>query len=265
MEYLVIGFIIMISAMLLFFRVIEPGYIALYNKPLYIHFYLFPKKLSKPQKEILQSEFMFYKKLSPKEKKYFEYRVANFISEYDFIAKEGLVLTDQMKVLIAATSTMLTFGMKNYLFNVFQRVIIYPEEYYSTIEEVYHKGEFNPRMRTLVFSWKHFLEGYRIDNDNHNLGLHEFAHVLNFQALKSNDTSMIIFKDMYKEIMEYIHQSQTANRFLESDYFRIYAYTNKFEFIAVILEHFFETPQQFKSEFPELYHKVELMINYKES
>lgn len=251
--------------MLLFFRVIEPGYIAIYNKPLYIHFYPFPKKLSQSQINILQNEFVFYKKLPQREKKYFEYRVANFISEYDFIAKEELVLTDQMKVLIAATSTMLTFGMKNYLFNVFQRVVIYPEEYYSTIEEVYHKGEFNPRMRTLVFSWKHFLEGFSIDNDNHNLGLHEFAHVLNFQALKSNDTSMVIFKDMYKEILEYIHNAENAKRFLESDYFRIYAYTNKFEFFAVILEHFFETPQQFKQEFPELYHKVELMINYKET
>nr|WP_300570013.1 zinc-dependent peptidase [Flavobacterium sp.] len=244
---------------------IEPGYIAIYNKPLYIHFYLFPKKLSESQINILQSEFMFYKKLSQREKKYFEYRVAEFISEYEFIGKEGVVVTDQMKVLIAATSTMLTFGMKNYLYEIFQRIIIYPEEYYSTVDEVYHKGEFNPRMRTLVFSWKHFLEGYSIDNDNYNLGLHEFAHALNFQALKSNDTSMIIFKDMYKEILEYIHHPENAKRFFESDYFRIYAYTNKFEFFAVILEHFFETPQQFKLKFPELFHKVELMINYKES
>ena len=263
MEYLGIGFIIVISVVLLFFRVIEPGYIAIYNKPLYIHFYPFPKKLSDLQQNILQNEFVFYKNLTQKEKKYFEYRVADFISEYEFIGKESLVVTDQMKVLIAATSTMLTFGMKNYLYEVFKRIIIYPEEYYSTIDEEYHKGEYNPRMRTLVFSWKHFLEGYRIDNDNHNLGLHEFAHALNFQALKSNDTSMIIFKDMYTEILEYIHRSENAERFMQSDYFRIYAYTNRFEFIAVILEHFFETPQQFKLKFPELYHKVELMINHK--
>lgn len=264
MEYLVTCLIMIISATLLFFRVIEPGYIAIYNKPLYVHFYPFPKKLSDAQKNILQNEFVFYRKLDMKEKKYFEHRVADFISEYEFIAKEGLVATDQMKILIAATSTMLTFGMKNYLYMVFERIIIYPEEYYSTIHEVYHKGEFNPRMRSLVFSWKHFLDGYGIDNDNYNLGLHEFAHALNFQALKSNNTSMAIFKDMYKEIMEDIHHPPNAKRLLESDYFRIYAYTNRFEFIAVILEHFFETPQQFKKEFPELYHKVELMINFKE-
>ncbi|WP_410603855.1 zinc-dependent peptidase, partial [Bacillus sp. SIMBA_008] len=48
------------------------------------------------------------------------------------------------------------------------------------------------------------------------------------------------------------------------EYFREYAYTNKFEFLAVILEHFFETPEIFKREFPELYLNVKTMINFKE-
>jgi Mlc titration factor MtfA (ptsG expression regulator) len=36
------------------------------------------------------------------------------------------------------------------------------------------------------------------------------------------------------------------------------------EFLAVILEHFFETPQVFKKEFPVLYGNVSDMINFKE-
>jgi Mlc titration factor MtfA (ptsG expression regulator) len=35
-------------------------------------------------------------------------------------------------------------------------------------------------------------------------------------------------------------------------------------FLAVILEHFFETPQVFKKEFPELYSNVRDMINFKD-
>jgi Mlc titration factor MtfA (ptsG expression regulator) len=49
-----------------------------------------------------------------------------------------------------------------------------------------------------------------------------------------------------------------------SNYFRFYAYTNQVEFLAVILEHFFETPQVFKKEFPELYSNVRDMINFKD-
>jgi Mlc titration factor MtfA (ptsG expression regulator) len=56
-------------------------------------------------------------------------------------------------VLIAATFVMLTFGMRHYLIDVFDKIIIYPQPYFSTIKE-YHKGEFNPGMKLLVFSWK---------------------------------------------------------------------------------------------------------------
>lgn len=264
MEDFLFIIVVVILIGLLFFRVFELGYIAFYNKPLYVHFYLFPKRLNRAQRNILKKDFVFYQKLRRKERKYFEYRVADFIEEYEFVGKENLVVTGEMKVLIAATSTMLTFGMKNYLYDVFERIIIYPQEYYSTVNEVYHKGEFNPRVKSLVFSWKDFQEGFQINNNNHNLGLHEFAHALNFQAMKSSNSSMLIFSDMFKEIMQDIHHPPNAKRLVESEFFRIYAYTNKFEFLAVVLEHFFETPAQFKQEFPELYHKVELMINFKE-
>ena len=64
--------------------------------------------------------------------------------------------------------------------------------------------------------------------------------------------------------MEQEKRPNNNKRLNESDYIRIYAYTNEFEFIAVILEHFFETPVQFKREFPELYEKVRSMINFSE-
>jgi MtfA peptidase len=263
-DFLVV-LVVLTCVVLLVFRVVERGYITFFNKPLYVHFYIFPKRLKRSQRAILKNEFVFYQKLPAKEKRYFEYRVADFISEYEFIGNEGLVVTDQMRVLIAATSTMLTFGLKNYLYDVFERIIIYPDEYYSRMSDEYHKGEFNPLVGVIAFSWKDFQKGYSINSDNHNLGLHEFAHALNFQAMRSNNTSMTIFSDMFSEIMQDIHHPPNAKRLVESEYFRIYAYTNKFEFLAVVLEHFFETPEQFKKEFPELYHKVELMINFTES
>ncbi len=64
--------------------------------------------------------------------------------------------------------------------------------------------------------------------------------------------------------MEQVKYPANYNRLLQSNYFRIYAYTNEFEFVAVILEHFFETPERFKEEFPHLYEKVKVMINFTE-
>ncbi|MEQ3691898.1 MAG: zinc-dependent peptidase [Flavobacterium sp.] len=244
--------------------VVEPIYAFIFRKPIYVHFYPFPKKLSLIQLNILHNQFEFYKKLSSKDKIYFEHRVSNFLKKYPFYGKEGLVITEEMRVLIAATAIMLTFGMRNYFFTVIDKILVFPDVYYSSMNDNYHKGEFNPRMKAIVFSWKHFMEGYEISNDNLNLGLHEFSHVLHFEGLKKNDTSATIFSVTYSEIMEQVKYPPNYKKLIESNYFRIYAYTNEFEFIAVILEHFFETPSQFKSEFPLLYEKVKVMINYTE-
>jgi Mlc titration factor MtfA (ptsG expression regulator) len=49
---------------------------------------------------------------------------------------------------------------------------------------------------------------------------------------------------------------------MTSKYFRKYAFTNQFEFLAVAIENFIETPQDFRSEFPEIYGKVRQMLNF---
>lgn len=256
--------LVLYVSFVLFRSIVEPAYAFFFRKPIYVHFYPYPKKLTKPQLKILESEFDFYQKLSPRLKKYFEHRVASFIEVYPFYGRDGLAITDQVKILIASTAIMLTFGMRTYLFAIIDKIIVYPDIYYSKSNDNYHKGEFNPRMKAIVFSWNHFLQGFEITNDNLNLGLHEFSHVLHFQGSLKKDTSATIFAVTYQEIMEQIKRPNNYKRLIESNYFRIYAYTNKFEFIAVILEHFFETPTQFKREFPELYEKVRSMINFSE-
>lgn len=125
-----------------------------------------------------------------------------------------------------------------------------------------HNGEFNPKYKAIVFSWQHFKEGIDADNDNLNLGIHEFAHALHLYGTKKQNNSAAIFASMYEQIRREVRRPANAKRLTESNYFRIYAFTNEFEFLAVILEHFFETPQTFQREFPELFLKVKRMINY---
>ena len=241
---------------------IEHYYLMIFNRPIYVHFYISQNQLSDSQRLLLANRIEFYVALSEQRKKYFEHRVATFIGSYQFIPKEDLVVSDEMKVMIAATAVKLTFGMRKYIIDVFDKIIIYPESYYSTVNDAWHKGEFNPRMKAIVFSWKDFLEGYDYSNDNLNLGLHEFAHAIHLHGLKNSDVSSLQFAKMYLQIRDYIENPEVAAKLIASDYFRIYAYTNHFEFIAVILEHFFETPLQFQAEHPELFEKVRKMINF---
>lgn len=247
------------------FRIIEPTYMLFFHKPLYLYFYLIPKKLTTNQRQVLVEEFPFYAKLSDRKKIYFEHRVKEFITHYQFIGKEELLVTAEMKIIIAGTYIMLTFGMRDYLVDLFKTIIIYPSVYFSNANQQYHKGEFNPMMKVVAFSWEDFVLGHKTANDNVNLGLHEFSHVLHISCLKSNNASAIIFFDEFNKVVDYYNDENLNKKLSENGYFREYAYQNQFEFIAVVLEHFFETPQVFQKEFPQLYQHVSSMINFEDN
>lgn len=248
--------------LIVIFTVLEELFMHIFKRPFYIHFYPRKKTITLQQESILRQEFPFYRSLSEKRQRYFMHRISKFIDHHEFIGKEDFIITEQVRVLVAATAIMLTFGMRKYLFPVVNKVIVYPSVYLSSISNEYHRGEFNPRVKAIVFSWEDFLKGYEIGNDNLNLGIHEFSHVVHYHGSKYEDSSAILFSRMYKNITTYFDRPGKREQLINSDYFRVYAYTNQYEFIAVLIEHYFETPQMFLKEFPELYCKVSLMLNH---
>ncbi|MDD7886593.1 zinc-dependent peptidase [Flavivirga sp. 57AJ16] len=246
------------------FKMVEMAYVLKYKKPLYNHFYIFLKQLEGPKKAILKNHFSFYKNLTDKEKKYFEHRVASFIKDKDFIGREGNRITDEMKVLVSATAVMLTFGFRDFYIGIISKIVIYPHKFYSHTNNAYHKGEFNPKLKALVLSWEDFVQGFHDGNDNLNLGIHELTHAIHINSMKERDVSAIIFSDSFKELSALFSENESLRDMLkESDYFRKYAFTNQFEFLAVAIENFMETPQEFQSQFPEVYNKIKQMLNFK--
>ncbi|WGH75171.1 zinc-dependent peptidase [Tenacibaculum tangerinum] len=243
-------------------NIIESFYVYFFNKPVFVHFYPIKKKLPKNKKVFLAESVAFYQKLTKKQKVYFEHRLAKFIRKYDFIERGNFEITPEMKVLIAASYIKLTFGMRKYLTSTFDKIIIYPTSFYSPITKLYHKGEFNPGLKTIVFSWEDFLLGDIVLNDNVNLGIHEFSHALTFHGRKSKDVSARIYHRLFEEITSFMDNSTNTETIRASGYFRDYALTNKLEFVAVIMEHFFETPEDLQQQFPQLYQKIQLMLNY---
>lgn len=245
------------------FYVTEIVYLRNYKKPLVVFANVNFLKLSDSRKHILTSNFHFYNRLKPKYKRYFEHRVAKLIFHYNFEGRD-IEVTEEMKVTISATYVMLTFGMREYLNPLFKRIVIYPDIYYSSQNDNYHKGEFNPRMECVVFSWKHFKEGIDITNDNLNLGLHEFTHAFHIYALKSDKATFVLFNESLQNLFRVVSKPEVKQRLIKSGFLRDYAYENQFEFVAVLLEYFFESPDEFKSRFPSIFLKVKHMINFNE-
>ncbi len=244
-------------------KMIEMGYVIRKKKPFYVHNPFFLKRLNPAQKYILENQFGFYKKLTPKHQRYFEHRLSSFIKDKHFIGREGLAVTDEMKVLISATAVMLTFGFRDFYIGLIGNIFIYPNEFYSVANDSYHKGEFNPKLQTLVLSWKDFMRGFENHTDNINLGIHEFAHAIHLNSIKERDVSSTIFSDSFKELTDLLsHEEELRKSLIESRYFREYAYTNQYEFVAVIIETFIESPSEFRSQFPKVYDKTKQMLNF---
>ncbi len=264
MVFLIIFFVGMAAIVLSrFYIYFEQLYADKYKKPFFVNYITFQNRLSKPQRHILERKFTFYLKLKPKEKTIFRHRVATFIKDKEFVAREGLELTDEVKTLISATAMMLTFGFKDYLVDLISTVVVYPKPFYSKTNDAMHKGEMNPQFGTIVFSWEDFKEGYDISNDNLNLGVHEFGHAIHLNSFKNDDISAMIFSDGFEDLKSYLKDNEPIRQeLIQSKYFRAYAYTNQFEFVAVLMENFIETPQEFKARFPEVYRYVKQMLNF---
>jgi Mlc titration factor MtfA (ptsG expression regulator) len=250
-----------------FWRFIETFWVEnISPKPFYNHVYFRKRKLSDSERFILKNQFSFYQKLSPKKQQYFEHRVHQYISKHKFEGRKGVYIDEQKKILISATAVMLTFGYRDYMLNTLDKFLIYPEVFYSNINKALHKGEFNPGYKAIIYSWEDFMDGYDISNDNFNLAIHELVHAMHFDYLRDSNESISssIFINQYHKLLQFLKNDELyKNNLVQSKYLRNYAFTNNFEFIAVLIEAFFETPLELRTQFPEIYHFVRKMLNYK--
>ncbi|MFA0961501.1 zinc-dependent peptidase [Roseivirga sp. BDSF3-8] len=212
----------------------------------------------KPEyKRILAESFPYYQKLPSRLKGKFERRVMSFILRKRFISrsKQIPVVTSEMKVLIAASAVQLTFGLPYVELIHFYKILIYSNDYYSHISRRYHKGETNPMHGIIVFSWNNFSHGL-FPHDGINLGLHEMAHALRLEnSIRNGEHNFLDsralshWEKLAAKKIAVIQQGD--NRFL-----RDYGGVNQEEFFAVSVEAFFEVPDAFLSNLPELYHAM---------
>ncbi|AEV31814.1 hypothetical protein Oweho_0801 [Owenweeksia hongkongensis DSM 17368] len=217
------------------------------------------RPLEEEYKRELEEHFLYYQNLSSTNKRKFETRVQAFIDGNDFIPRSYTHVNAEMKALIAGSAVQLTFGFEHLNLEHFRKILIYKDDYYSTITRKYHQGEVNTR-GLIVLSWKNFVEGYEKHDDGRNLGLHEMAHALRLENSIYNDEYEFIdnahiakFERMAEAEMKEIAAGNDV-------FFRKYAAANRHEFFAVAVENFFERSEGFKEYHPELYHTMSLLL-----
>lgn len=219
----------------------------------------FGKDLSPGYHQVLYSNLKFYRALPPSSQKLFRRRVRFFIKGRQFHGRHGLEVTEEMKVLLSASAIKLTFGLDHFVFDSFKNIFVYPEPYYSTTTGNMHKGETHP-VGAVVFSWKDFLHGIEDEEDNLNLGLHEFSHAFILELKKGNIPDELLMEH-FLELKKVIFNPRVRQAVLNHGYLREYGQENFMEFVAVCVESYFETPDQFRAQIPALYAHLCKMLN----
>lgn len=219
------------------------------------------RPLQEKYKQYLQAHNGYYQRLPAESKKRFEKKVRYFISNKRFIPRNITEVTDEMKALISASAVQLTFGLPDVTLFHFDKIVVYPNNYYSVINRQHHKGEVNPRFKAIVVSWHAFVEGYADPHDGINLGLHEMAHALKLENIIQNGEQHFFDLDEYTKWIELAGVEIKRIREGKDSIFRKYASVDEDEFFAVCMEVYFEQPHELFAYNTELYKTLSNLLH----
>jgi Mlc titration factor MtfA (ptsG expression regulator) len=215
--------------------------------------------LNYQERASLDYKIPFYKNMKPSLKRKFECSVKYFISKKSFEGRDGCIVTEDMKLMVAAAACQISFGHFPTIYEHFHRIIIYPDKYFSSSTQRYHLGEVQSN-GVIKLSWAAFTEGLRIKNDGIHVGFHEMAHALKIEDATLHDMEHCF---MDKQALHDFHKYSTERirNFVEHGFMRDYAFTNSEEFFAVSIEYFFEMPYQLRQNEPEVYSYLKRILN----
>lgn len=209
----------------------------------------------------LTKYFSYYRTLSQHWKSVFVERVIKFANSKWFVSQKGFEINNQVKAIISASAVQLTLGLENWRIGYFDTIILFSSDFKNEISGLKLKGETNLN-GFVSFSWKRFIDGYKIPNDNLNLGLHEFTHALRFNGVRGHESDDF-FDGYFPKWFSYANEEFKQLKSGGKSIFRKYGGTNINEFLSVVVEHFFESPTEFQRELPLFYSATALMLNQK--
>lgn len=194
-------------------------------------------------------------------------RMQVFIAEKPFIGCNGLVVTEAMRVVVAAQACLLLLGRGDGHFGNLRQVLMYPGAFLVDRVHTEAGGVLRDERQVLageswsqgqvVLSWDDVLAGAADAGDGRNVVVHEFAHQLDQADGQSNGAPPLprgMDAGRWARVLqaEFEHlQRQLANG--EDNLLGAYAATNPAEFFAVASEVFFEQGPLLAAARPALY------------
>jgi MtfA peptidase len=192
------------------------------------------------------------------------------LAEKPFIGCAGLIVTDEMRVLVAAQAALLLLNRRNDYFAALRQILIYPGAFLVDRSQADGHGLMHESRRALageswqqgqvLLSWADVLAGAANPEDGRNVVIHEFAHQLDQERGHANGAPWLGRRERYARWAAVLGREYTAlqDRLARGEPGVIDAYgaTDPAEFFAVVSEHFFEQPMLLASHHPALFSEM---------
>jgi Mlc titration factor MtfA (ptsG expression regulator) len=182
----------------------------------------------------------------------------------------GLVLTDEIRVTIAAQACLLQLRLPHDYYRNVQSVLVYPS---TVIPPEHHLRVFDLGgtpvkipvpivgqalgQGPVILVWDAVLHGARNPEQGHNVVYHEFAHKLDMLDGVADGTPPIADRDQFAKWVAVCSSEFLRLRRLTEEgrqtFLDSYGGTNEAEFFAVATEEFFDRPLILREQAPDLY------------
>lgn len=206
-----------------------------------------PPKLDEKIQQLLMNHHSFYQKLDLEQRKKFRDRMALFILAKDFEPQGPSLVPEDIKAAVASAAVQLTFGMHEYLFPKFEKIIIYakpfPSPQYPTR---FHASEIYTEDGVLLFSAEQLMQGFVHSQSYFNLAMYEFARVMQFQHPHWP----------FPELGEADWPKLEAIGGFSKDWITQWINLSDPNITAAFITHYFTFPEKFQEKLPDLYGQI---------
>jgi Mlc titration factor MtfA (ptsG expression regulator) len=199
---------------------------------------------------ILAHRYDHYDRLPESLRPAFEGQIQAFLAEKR-ITGVGVAVTDELRVLVAASAATLSLAWDAYPWDQLAEVLLYPEDFardYS-FDSPELAGQAHP-WGMVILSVPSLQQSFDHPDDGFHVGLHEFAHLLDkwrtpFDLMISGVDARREWTGLAAREMELIRQGRSV--------IDPYGMESPVEFLAVAVEAFFERPLALRRGHAEVY------------
>jgi Mlc titration factor MtfA (ptsG expression regulator) len=193
-----------------------------------------------------------------------------FVAEKAFIGCGGLVMTDEIRITIAAQACLLILNRPTDYYPKLRQILVYPSAFLVNRSHTDEAGVQQDHRQALlgeswsqgqvILSWDDAVEGAAVVDDAQNVVIHEFAHQLDTEKGYANGAPILPGRQRYERWSRVMgnefNKLQQQAHLQQPSLFNHYGATNPAEFFAVACETFFEQPHELADQHPELYQEL---------